>query len=651
MLIKKELQAYPLIPFPKIKRGKYYRGAHTYAVAVAVVTLPRCGEVFIADVYKWERKEPVLRFVSDKKNYLVARHPIEDASQWHTRNPRELITCISVSEAKGDAKIAADFLDYRWSYPTVMNSIIDYVQNYGHRKRWAAADAKEALMKKHFAMYPALPEDLGEYCDRNVFDAHYLFISKIQPHGKRDGRCSHCGRKFRVAKEIKHNEKGVCPKCGVDVIYKAMWIRSEIKEKANICIANNVEEQLLLRWVEVERTYAYPKYEKVHGFSPYAYNLYLKGERIYLYKLHCGYYGGGWYWWRGKIGDQCHDDAYIYADNLREVFGENYYNVDLQKGLSGKGKKVEFNSLLNHLKNEPVAEYLFKMGLPKLASELHKFRYVPDDTNFKDLFGIGKEYIPMLREMTVSLREVQIIRAANCWVTPEMLRRWRSLKLDSWRDSDVKQILKRVSFTRFLNYLSKQMVTVKQTGNHCLQLWNDYLNMCRTLHVDISEKSVQTPKNIKQAHDQLLEEYNVVREQARAKEEMERAQALQKDYAVAISEIYSYRTMDGYERDGLQVVLPFHVADLIREGASLGHCVGRGGYAEKTIRGESCIVFIRESDEPDKPFYTMEYDLHEKRIRQLYGKGNKSATPPVKKFAESYIKQIKIHKAQEEKTA
>lgn len=425
----------------------------------------------------------------------------------------------------------------------------------------------------------------------------------------------------------------------------------EIKEKTKICIAANVDKQLLLRWVDVVRTYEYPKYERKYNFVTYAYNLYLKGEKIYLYKLRSGFYSYGYYWWRGKLGDQCYDEAYIYANNLREVFGESYYNVDLQKGLSGRHKELEFSELLNNLKHEPVAEYLFKMGLPRLASELHKFRYVPDDTNFVDLFGVGKEYIPMFREMNVTLREVQIIKAAKCWVNQEMLLRWRALKLEYWTDSIVKEILRRVSFTRFLNYMHKQTGVIKQTGNNCVQLWRDYLHMCTGLHVDISDKSVQTPKNIKAAHDQLLEEYRVVEAQERAKKDMERAAALQKDYAEAINEIYSYRTMAGYKKDGLQIVLPVDVADLVREGASLGHCVGRAGYAEKTIRGESCIVFIRESTDPDKPFYTMEYDLHERRIRQLYGKGNKPATPMVRHFAEAYIKQIKVRKAQEEKTA
>lgn len=649
MLYKKELQEYPLLPFPKVKRGKEcYGSTHMYAVAVAEVTLPRCGVVFIADVYKWEKKEPVLRFVSDKKNYLVAKHPIKE---WHTRNVRDLITCSSVSENKAAVDLAKRFLEHSWSYPTVMRCIEDYIENYNRQKRWAAADAKEALMKKHWAMYPDLPADLGQYCDNNVFDTYYLFFSKIQPHGKRDGRCSCCGKKFRVPRDAKHNTKDICPKCGAVVTYKAMWVQAEITEREKICIAANVDKQLLLRWVAVERCYAYPAYEKKYSFSTYAYNLYLKGEKVYLYKLHNGFYSGGYYWWRGKLGDQCTDEAYIYANNLRDVFGESYYNVDLQRGLSGKHKSIEFSALLNNLKQEPVAEYLFKMGLPRLASELHKFRYVPDDTNFVDLFGVGKEYIPMFREMNVTLREVQIIKAAKCWVSKEMLMRWRALKLEYWLDSEVKGILNRVSFVRFLNYVEKQKSVIGQTGNNCVQLWKDYLHMCLGLRVDLSDKSVQTPKNIKTAHDELTAEYEVIRAQERAKEDMERAARLQKDYAAAINEIYSYRTMDGYIKDGLQIVLPTEVADLVREGASLGHCVGRAGYAEKTIRGESCIVFIRESADPDKPFYTMEYDLHDRRIRQLYGKGNKAATPAVRQFAEAYIKQIKVRKVQEEKTA
>ena len=657
MLYKSELQDVPSLPFPEIKRGKDYRGRHKYAVAASVVTLPHSGEVLIVDVFNWADRKFRLRFAANHENYLVAEYGL---NEWSKKNPINLIDIYCASERSEDARIVREFLKpaYSSSCSSALSSVSDFIREYNAERRSRAAASKEALMEKHFAMYPNYPKNLRDYCDANVFDSYYLFISKIQPNGKRDARCSHCGKKFRIAKELKHNTATVCPKCGKPVICKGLWVRGTITEKAKVCIAANVDQQLLLRWVNVERTYSFPNYERSYCVDTYAYNLYLKSGKVYFYKLVPKPYIVGLEWYRGRLGDQCYDEAYIYADNLAEVVGNRYYKVDLQYGLSGKHPPFDFNALLNNLKNEPVAEYLFKMGLTRLASELHNFRYIPDDVSFKDLFGVGKEYVPMFREMNVSLNEVKVIKAAKCWVTADMVAQWRSLNLEHWRLNDVRELLMKMSFTRFLNYMTKQKNSLKKTGTHCLQLWLDYIRMSEALDIDLSSKSVLLPKNIKEAHDQLLEGYNAVQQAARAEQdrqaavrEMERNRIKAEKYKKACSDLYERMTFGGYSENGLTVVLPLQLEDLLREGQSLGHCVGRCGYDTNTINGISCIIFIRKEDAPETPFYTMEYDLKYKKIRQLYGKGNKAATPIVRAFAQSYVNQIEPRVQKEGKSA
>lgn len=646
MLYKSELQNIPFLPFPKIKRGKTCRQSHQYAVAASMFNLPRSGEVLVVDVFAWEDKQFRLRFAADQENYLVAEYAL---NEWSKKNPSNQIDIYSSYERDEDVKMVREFLMPEYSYccSSVLPLVSEFIQEKNRERRWKAADSKELLMRKHFTMYPDYPENLTDYCDANVFDTYYLFISKIQPHGKRDARCSHCGKKFRVAKELKHNTETVCPKCGKPVTCKGSWVNGAITEKARICIAANVDQQLLLRWVNVDRKYSFPKYERSYSLDTYAYNLYLKSGKVYFYKLVSKPYMVGLDWYRGRLGDQCFDEAYIYADNLSEVFGDRYYNVDLQAGLSGKHPPFKFNALLNNLKSEPAAEYLFKMGLTRLTSELHLFRYIPDDISFKDLFGVGKEYVPMFREMNVNLSEVKVVRMAKCWVTSEMLAQWRELDLDQWRSDDVQKLLKRISFARFLNYMTKQKALIKKTGNHCLQLWMDYIRMSENLNIDLSSKSVLLPRNIKDAHDRLLDQHNAVENEKEEKANREKAQ----NYEKACRSLYESMTFDNYSKNGLTVVLPFHLKDLLREGQSLGHCVGRGSYDKKTINGESCIVFIRHENDPQTPFYTLEYDLKYKKIRQLYGKGNRAATPIVRAFAQSYINQIEPRIQKEEKSA
>lgn len=75
----------------------------------------------------------------------------------------------------------------------------------------------------------------------------------------------------------------------------------------------------------------------------------------------------------------------------------------------------------------------------------------------------------------------------------------------------------------------------------------------------------------------------------------------------------------------LCVVLPHNNGDLISEGKTLNHCVGR--YADSHIAEKAVVFFVRHSRGPDRSWYTMDYDfMGKKPVRnQLHGYGNEMA--------------------------
>lgn len=650
MLYKKELAEVPVPPCPEVeitKKQGVYRSGKEWAMVAQVVELKRSGRVLVADFYLLPDQEPHLRFACDGKSYCTAEHPVEC---WTQRGLEGYLGYSDVFEAPGAQKLIQDFFGSNLNYRSGTREMDDFCSGVMREKRWKALDAKEDLMRRHFAMYPALPENLEDYCNQHIFHQTYVFFGSIQKHGGRDAHCSRCGKHFQAPREVKHNSSAPCPKCGAPATWRADFYKTEIREKDDICIAADVDGQLLLRWVTAERFYRPPYYKEHYHFTTIAYNLYLKGGKIYFYKLQSGWTNmGGWY--RGKLGEYYFHRSQIYADNLAEVFGRKYYNVDLQAGLKGDNHCLCFCDLLNNLKNEPVAEYLFKLGMPYLASTYRHRDNLPEKAGFKDYVGIGKEYLPLMRTMDITWSEIELIKKAGCWVSEEMLERWRMLKIPNWQNSQAIKVMEHVSFVQVLNYLEKQKRRLRVTASSVLGWWEDYLGMSRELRVDLSSKSARMPKNIKTAHDQVLEAIEMIRAEKRAAEEMERAKARDAAYAPAVAELYSSMPFAGYSKDGMTIRLPEHVVDLVREGQSLGHCVGRFEYDQKTVRGETCIVFVRKESEPDKPFYTMEYDLKNKVIRQLYGKGNRAATPEVRKFANEYIKRLKPRKKQEAKSA
>ena len=86
---------------------------------------------------------------------------------------------------------------------------------------------------------------------------------------------------------------------------------------------------------------------------------------------------------------------------------------------------------------------------------------------------------------------------------------------------------------------------------------------------------------------------------------------------------------------GLFIRLPNRLEELKTEGEVLHHCVGT--YTEKVRKGETTIFFVRKIEEPDKPFYTLEW---KGRVLQCRGSHNCDMTPEVKAFANIFQEKM-----------
>lgn len=85
----------------------------------------------------------------------------------------------------------------------------------------------------------------------------------------------------------------------------------------------------------------------------------------------------------------------------------------------------------------------------------------------------------------------------------------------------------------------------------------------------------------------------------------------------------------------LSIVIPKEPRELITEGITLKHCVK--SYIESTANGKTCILFIRKTDELDKPYFTME--IRGDAIRQCHGKCNCDMTDEVDEFVSKFCEE------------
>ncbi|MCX4363257.1 MAG: PcfJ domain-containing protein, partial [Clostridia bacterium] len=85
-------------------------------------------------------------------------------------------------------------------------------------------------------------------------------------------------------------------------------------------------------------------------------------------------------------------------------------------------------------------------------------------------------------------------------------------------------------------------------------------------------------------------------------------------------------------KEAFIVIIARTPSDLMHEGDTLHHCVGRMNYDQKFAREESLIFFVRNATEPDTPFVTLEYSLKSKKILQCYGDGDSKPNDGVLEF-------------------
>lgn len=635
MLIKKELVSIPIQPCP----GKH-RKAEYYASAQAA-ELQRSGKILAVDFF--ESGKLISRFFCDHKNYTVwdekkkrwaSGYPIPGCSGYYCHG--------TVKEEEASYQIVNEFLpDEANRFNRGVRAVFSFIYHRNSEQRDKVRENMYRLMDQHFAMFPAYPENLKAYCDQNVFDHGYIFVAPKNKKGVRVARCSCCGKMFPAGKDAVSGRKTTCPICGAAAVYRGTWIQSDVQDKADLCISYKVNGQLMVRWLHVVRKYGFPDYEQKYCFEDFAYSLYLSAngnQKIYTYKFFKSPYGYAEEWHRLPLGSTCTTYSYIYTDNLDDVFGNKFYNVNLKAGLAGKRISFQFISLLDNLKNVPKAEYLFKLGLPLLAASAITIQGEPDGKGkFMQEVGVNKQYLPLYREMNVTPGEHRFIKESPEWITAELLQRYRDF--DCCNSGALSDLIKQLGISKTLSYIEKQKkLCPKVKPDKIAIAFRDYLSMSRDLKVDMSHKSVKYPSDVFDAHKVITERHNAALleiEKEKRKEENAKFSRISKM-------LYEQYHISEYGNGEFCVVFPKLRTDLIAEGQSLNHCVGSEQYATRHLEGRRMIFFIRKSDDPGKPFFTIEVDMLEHRILQLYGFGDCTAPAVVRQFADGFVKKLRI---------
>jgi hypothetical protein len=155
----------------------------------------------------------------------------------------------------------------------------------------------------------------------------------------------------------------------------------------------------------------------------------------------------------------------------------------------------------------------------------------------------------------------------------------------------------------------------------------DYWNMAKQLEMDLDDQQVRWPRSLKSAHDKATERYNARKDEIVSAAFAKRVQQLRHLC---------------WEQDGLMIRPCASMAELRNEGKTLHHCVAT--YDKSYAEAKTAIFFVRRTDEPDKPYYTLELDEENLIVRQNRGLRNCGKTEEVQAFEDAWLNWAKSQK-------
>lgn len=469
----------------------------------------------------------------------------------------------------------------------------------------------------------------------NALFTHYLFFNAA---GEVTASC--CGKSGVVKSQAlgRHRETGVCPFCGSKAIwYGKRFGKKGLTQYVPVMFVKKRNGTVYLCTCWLRRDYEDTLTPQTYFLVTYSYRL--RPGCAEMWENHCYY---------NRYNEEPRADEYAYYLTdwmkkhyapLRDVTGNvSYYVIGLRR-LRGtflqyvgagdcrnrSGTYYDLTKRLMLACHYPI-EMLEKLGLSCFVRDL--------------MFGVvNKEIIDYTqkdprRALGLNGAELKELQKYNGKVLllrlrKRLLKRGYAESIENCADylllcnNDINKLVRMVEKLgtppgKIRRYLAGQ---INQCGHMAyggfttrLAAWQhyvDYLNFCGDLELDVRDRLVAFPKDLRKAHDEkakmavAVQHERMLRQNAALLEERKQQMAAR---------------MDKYEFafGGFVIVFPLMEEEIIFEGKTLRHCVG--GYAERHISGETTILFLRRAEFLDTPLATIE--MNGNRIVQVHGYRN-----------------------------
>ena len=279
---------------------------------------------------------------------------------------------------------------------------------------------------------------------------------------------------------------------------------------------------------------------------------------------------------------------------------------------------TEWNYLkyLEYYEKYPIAEMLVKLGLSSFATSKLILEKLTKDKAFRKWLYHNKEKINHRNYVQTILTAYKTNQDID--KTQKIYELDKAFTSRSANYEKLKNLIPKNKKQEMLNYIIEQDTT--------LSSYQDYLNACNELELDLSLDKNMFPHNFKHWHDIRIDEYN----SKQAEIDKRKRKKLYDQFKNVADKYLSLERL--LIKDDYICLIAKSPQQLIHEGQELQHCVGRMGYDQKFAREETLIFFIRNRLAPNTPFVTLEYSISSKKILQCYAYHNSRPAEDVMEF-------------------
>ena len=294
----------------------------------------------------------------------------------------------------------------------------------------------------------------------------------------------------------------------------------------------------------------------------------------------------------------------------------------------------------------PAMENLVNAGLYRIVDQIADGFHVTKETMDRKQVSPGKMLgltKPELERAKKELWDLSELEAYKWLLNRKLQTDKREVK--NWAiektHGDVAYVMKSCDGDKgkertMYQYLRKQASKYNRTMNWVAEIYMDYLHFAAEMRYDMSDHKNQFPHKLKEMHDRLAEQV-----------EQQKNQHLDSK----IKKVAAALERFAWEKEGLLIRPARSAAELSTEGKLLHHCVGT--YAKSYAEGKKALFFIRRTEEPEIPYYTLELRERDMIVVQNHGDHNALQTPEIKEFEQKWLawakKQEAARRAEEKK--